>query len=112
MLDFVRNLKHEMPKETHECNRRPYPLCCMVIVYSGNRETYNATEMKGLTETSKECGYTNILNYSPSQHLILIAVRIKQTLTKETRVAIYRNAIIKTTFIHIQKHTRVYDSSY
>ena len=54
----------------------------MVVVYSGNREKNNVTGMKGLTDTSKECGYTNILNYSPSQHSISIAVRIKQTPTK------------------------------
>jgi len=83
----------------------------MVIVYSGNRETNNFTGMNGLTETSKECGYTNILNDSPSHHLILHAVRIKQTPTKETRVAIYRNANIKATYVHIYKHAHIYDSS-
>jgi len=46
----------------------------MVVVYSGNCEKNNVTGMKGLTDTSKEFGYTNILNYSPSQQLILIAV--------------------------------------
>jgi len=56
--------------------------------------------MKELTGTSKECGYTNILNYSNFQHLILIAVRIKQTPTKETCAAIYGNAIMKTTNTH------------
>jgi len=75
--------KKKIPKETHECSGCPYPLWCMVFVHSGNRETNKVTRMKGLTDTSKECGDTNILNYSLYQHLILIAVRIKQTPTKK-----------------------------
>ena len=45
-----------MQKETRGFNWCPYPLWCMVFVYSGDRETDNVTRMKGLTDTSKESG--------------------------------------------------------
>ena len=39
MFGCVHNVLYKMPKETHECNGCPYPLRCMVVVYSGIRET-------------------------------------------------------------------------
>ena len=59
------------------------------------------TCMKELTDTSKECGATNIICYSLSQYGILIAISIKQTPNKGKTFGHITQSEHKN---HIRKH--------